>query len=82
MTEYKEFVMLVLSRKQGESIVIANDIVVNIVDIGRGRVQIGVTAPPHYSVNREEIHRRIQRNKASAAQAKTAEERGELQFRM
>jgi carbon storage regulator CsrA len=72
MTEYKEFVMLVLSRKQGESIVIANDIV----------VQIGVTAPPHYSVNREEIHRRIQRNKASAAQAKTAEERGELQFRM
>jgi carbon storage regulator len=60
MTEYKEFVMLVLSRKQGESIVIANDIVVNIVDIGRGRVQIGVTAPSHYSVNREEIHRRIQ----------------------
>ena len=33
-TASKEFVMLVLSRKQGESIVIANDIVVNIVDIG------------------------------------------------
>ncbi len=35
--------MLVLSRKQGQSIVIANDIVVNIIDIGHGRVQIGVT---------------------------------------
>jgi carbon storage regulator len=70
MTEYKEFVMLVLSRKQGESIVIANDIVVNIVDIGRGRVQIGVTAPPHYSVNREEIHRRIQLAKSAAPQTR------------
>ncbi len=70
MTEYKEFVMLVLSRKQGESIVIANDIVVNVVDIGRGRVQIGVTAPPHYSVNREEIHRRIQLAKPPAPQTR------------
>ena len=52
--------MLVLSRKQGESIVIADEIVVNVVDIGRGRVQIGVTAPSHFSVHREEIHRRIQ----------------------
>jgi carbon storage regulator len=59
MTKFKEFVMLVLSRKQGESIVIANDIVVNVVDIGRGRVQIGVSAPPHLSVHRQEIHRRI-----------------------
>jgi carbon storage regulator len=60
MTQFKEFVMLVLSRKQGESIVIADDIVVNVIDIGRGRVQIGVSAPPHLSVHREEIHRRIQ----------------------
>ena len=52
--------MLVLSRRQGESIVIAGEIVVNVVDIGRGRVQIGVTAPSHLSVHREEIHRRIQ----------------------
>jgi carbon storage regulator len=66
MAALKEFVMLVLSRKQGESIVIADDIVVNVVDIGRGRVQIGVTAPPQFSIHREEIHRRIQH--ASAAQ--------------
>jgi carbon storage regulator len=59
MTQFKEFVMLVLSRKQGESIVIADHIVVNVIDIGRGRVQIGVSAPPHLSVHREEIHRRI-----------------------
>ena len=57
--------MLVLSRKQGESIVIADDIVVNVIDIGRGRVQIGVSAPPHLSVHREEIHRRIQDENAA-----------------
>ena len=53
--------MLVLSRKTGQSIVIAGEIVVNIREIGRGRVQIGVTAPPQLTVHREEIHRRIQR---------------------
>jgi carbon storage regulator len=52
--------MLVLSRKQGQSIVIANDIVVSVIDIGHGRVQIGVKAPPHLAVHREEVHRRIQ----------------------
>jgi carbon storage regulator len=66
MTQFKEFVMLVLSRKQGESIVIADDIVVNVIDIGRGRVQIGVSAPPHLSVHREEIHRRIQDENGAA----------------
>jgi carbon storage regulator len=53
--------MLVLSRKQGQSIVIANDIVISVVDIGHGRVQIGVTAPAHLPIHREEIHRRIQK---------------------
>jgi carbon storage regulator len=57
--------MLVLSRKQGESIVIGHDIVVNVVDIGRGRVQIGVTAPAHMPIHREEIYRRIQQENSA-----------------
>jgi carbon storage regulator len=52
--------MLVLSRKAGQSIVIAGDIVVKIVEIGRGRVQIGVAAPPQMTIHREEIHQRIE----------------------
>ena len=52
--------MLVLSRKQGQSIVIAGEIVVSIVELSRGRVQIGIEAPPHLTIHREEIHRRIQ----------------------
>ena len=51
--------MLVLSRKIGESIVIAGDIVVTIVELGRGRVQIGIDAPTHIPVYRNEIVQRM-----------------------
>lgn len=61
--------MLVLSRKTGQSIVIGGEIVVNVREIGRGRVQIGVVAPPQMSVHREEIHQRIQREQALLASA-------------
>ena len=56
--------MLVLSRKQGESIRIADNITVTIVELGRGRVRIGVSAPANVPVHRAELLIR-----ASAAQA-------------
>ena len=59
--------MLVLSRKEDQSIVIGGEIVISVVDIGRGRVQLGVTAPPHMTVHREEIHRRIQEERRLTA---------------
>lgn len=54
--------MLVLSRKPRESIVIGEDIVITIVDIGRGRVQIGVRAPAYVPVYRQEIVDRMVAN--------------------
>jgi carbon storage regulator len=51
--------MLMLSRKVGESIVINDDIVITIVEVGRGRVQVGVRAPAYVPVYREEIVRRM-----------------------
>lgn len=50
--------MLVLSRKRGEAIRIHDDIVVTVVQLGRGRVQLGIQAPADVTVNREEVHRR------------------------
>ena len=50
--------MLVLSRKRGEAIRIRDDIVVTVVQLGRGRVQLGVEAPAHVPVNREEVYLR------------------------
>lgn len=52
--------MLVLSRKRGEAIRIHDDIVVTVIQLGRGRVQLGIQAPANVTVNREEIHRRSQ----------------------
>jgi carbon storage regulator len=47
--------MLVLSRKLNEKIVINGDIVVTIVKIDRNQVRIGIQAPGHIPVYREEI---------------------------
>ena len=47
--------MLVLSRKQGESIRIADQITVTIVELSRGRVRVGISAPLNVPVHREEV---------------------------
>jgi len=52
--------MLVLTRRQGESIIIGEGIKLTIVSVGPGRVKIGIVAPPNVRVDREEIHARIQ----------------------
>lgn len=47
--------MLVLSRKLDEEIVIAGDIRVRVLELRRGRVRLGVCAPPNVTVDRAEI---------------------------
>ena len=57
--------MLVLTRRPGESIVIGNGIRLTVVTVGPGRVKIGIEAPPNVRIDREEIHARIQQEKAT-----------------
>jgi len=47
--------MLVLSRKLNEKIVIDGGIIVTVVKIDRNQVRIGIEAPGHIPVYREEI---------------------------
>ena len=47
--------MLVLSRKLNEKIVIDGEIVVTVVKIDRNQVRLGIEAPGHVPVYREEI---------------------------
>jgi carbon storage regulator len=47
--------MLVLSRKLNEKIVIDGGIVVTVVKIEGGQVRLGIEAPSHIKVFREEI---------------------------
>ncbi len=53
--------MLVLSRHRDESIIIGDDIVITIVDIRGDKVRLGINAPAHVSVHREEVYEAIQR---------------------
>ena len=47
--------MLVLSRKLNEKIVIDGGIVVTVVKIDRNQIRLGIEAPAHVRVFREEI---------------------------
>lgn len=47
--------MLVLSRKLNEKIIIDGQIVVTVVKIDRNQVRLGIEAPGHIPVFREEI---------------------------
>lgn len=46
---------LILGRKVGEQIMIGDSIVLTIIAIERGKVRLGVTAPRHVGVFREEL---------------------------
>jgi carbon storage regulator len=50
--------VLVLSRRVGEEIVIDGTIRVVIVAVQGNKVRLGVEAPPHVPVDRQEIHER------------------------
>ncbi|AOE63762.1 carbon storage regulator CsrA [Pseudomonas corrugata] len=52
--------MLILTRKPGETIRINDDISIMVLGVSGQQVRIGVTAPAHVEVHREEIYQRIQ----------------------
>lgn len=52
--------MLVLSRRSRQSIVIGGRVKVTVLTIAANHVEIGVEAPLHISVDREEVHARKQ----------------------
>lgn len=47
--------MLVLSRKENESLVIDEKIVITVVKLANGKVRLGIEAPPEVAVKREEL---------------------------
>jgi carbon storage regulator len=47
--------MLVITRKKLESIFIGDDIEISVVDIGNGKVRIGIDAPKSMKIIRKEI---------------------------
>lgn len=59
--------MLVLSRKKGESIIIQDQIEVTVLAVEGDTVRIGISAPKHIDIFRQEIYASIQEaNRESA----------------
>ena len=51
--------MLVLSRKIGEKIVRGNDVFITVLEVRGDNVKLGMDAPRHISIHREEIYQEI-----------------------
>lgn len=60
--------MLTLTRRIGERIAIGGEIEITVVDVGRGKVRIGIAAPRHLAVHRAEVLERIEEENRRALQ--------------
>lgn len=56
--------MLILTRRVGESVVIGEDVTVTVLGVKGNQVRIGINAPKHVAVHREEIFERIKNGRA------------------
>ncbi len=53
--------MLVLTRRVGEILMIDDDVTVTVLGVDRNNhVRLGITAPKHIEIHREEVYNRIQ----------------------
>jgi carbon storage regulator len=58
--------MLVIRRHAGESILLGDDIEVEVIECGHNRVKLGIRAPRHVAVLRGEVKQTREENVAAA----------------
>lgn len=60
--------MLVLTRRTNQSIVIGPDVTITVVEIRGEQVRLGISAPRHVTVHREEVLVQIREQNRQAAE--------------
>jgi carbon storage regulator len=57
--------MLILTRRVGETVMIGDDVTITVLGVKGNQVRVGINAPKHVAVHREEIYERIKREQGS-----------------
>lgn len=57
--------MLVLTRQVSQAFVLGQDITIRVVSVKGNNVRLGIDAPEHITIVREELTKRVAREKAS-----------------
>ncbi|WP_444885820.1 carbon storage regulator CsrA [Microbulbifer sp. PSTR4-B] len=55
--------MLILKRRTGENLRIGSNVSITVLEVKGNQVKIGIRAPKSLPVHREEIYRRVQKEK-------------------
>ena len=71
--------MLILTRRVGETVMIGDDVTITVLGVKGNQVRVGINAPKHVAVHREEIYERIKReqhNNRLRRRVREAQDRG------
>lgn len=60
--------MLVLTRKANEKIRIGPDVVISVISVSESQVKIGIEAPMHITILREELYENLKKNAQEAVE--------------
>jgi carbon storage regulator len=63
--------MLILTRRPTETVMIGDDITITVLEVRGNQVRIGINAPKHIAVHREEIYERIKNEEQAKNQGQT-----------
>jgi carbon storage regulator len=66
--------MLVLTRKPGQSIMIGDEVEVQVLSVAGEKVRLGITAPRDVGIFRNEVYERIEGEGAAAGNGRAGDE--------
>lgn len=61
-----------VTRKLNEAVMIGDGIEIRVLQSGRDGIRLGITAPPHVAVHRQEVYEQIRAANSSAASSHVA----------
>lgn len=63
--------MLIVTRKEGESVIVNDHVEVIVVSVEGGKIRLGFNAPPSVQIHRKEVYEKIQQANRDAAANKS-----------